>query len=77
MLGKGAKTNISYRNRKGLATLFALLLLVTTALGMMGNTANAQNVSRFALGHGRHNRAHRPPRTTLSHRQSISSPNCP
>jgi lipoprotein-anchoring transpeptidase ErfK/SrfK len=49
MLGKGAKTNISYRNRKRLATLFALLLLVTTALGMVGNTANAQNIARFAL----------------------------
>jgi hypothetical protein len=40
MLGKGAKTNISYRNHKRLATIFALLLLVTTALGMVGNTAD-------------------------------------
>ena len=39
MLGKGAKTNISHRNHKKLATIFALLLLVTTALGMVGNTA--------------------------------------
>ena len=76
MLGKGAKTNISYRNRKRLATLFALLLLVTTAWACLGNTAPRKTSlgSRFVA------RSPRPcpptSRTTLCHRH-ISSPNCP
>jgi lipoprotein-anchoring transpeptidase ErfK/SrfK len=49
MLGKGAISYVSYRNRKKLATLFALMLMATTALGMLGNTAMAQTVAKFAL----------------------------
>ena len=49
MFGQGAKTNMSHRNRKRLATLFALMLMVTTALGVLGNTARAQSVANFAL----------------------------